>query len=335
MLGFVALLSSALAIHLASGPALAKTPAVCRECAATCANDVAACVEVLAAACPATPHAKAKRCLKKAKRQCRKSINGCCKDTCRESGAPVCCGAPTTTSTTVPGGGNACFTDLGDGTVRDSCTGLQWEQKTGERGVHVPGDLHNINSVYPWAGTCDRDRNVFCQPNANAAATCAALADGPTGASGPEGCGTCPGGPYDPVSNPSGVGPCVGPNGVGPVTTVWGWLNQLNASNFAGHNDWRLPSEAARNSCPPGEPNCATTETPRELETILKGVAGSCEVPCYYPIFGVPVALQTWSSSTNNADQRYAWLVNFFGGVNEHVSKSYAAASVRAVRAAP
>ena len=32
-----------------------------------------------------------------------------------------------------------------------------------------------------------------------------------------------------------------------PITTVWDWLNQVNASNFAGHNDWRLPSEYGRN----------------------------------------------------------------------------------------
>jgi hypothetical protein len=253
-------------------------------------------------------------------------------DTCKKTGAPVCCGGPSTTTTTIPGGGGSpCFTDPGDGTIHDSCTGLQWEKKDGAKGVHN-GDLHNINNVYPWAGTCARNPSLFCQPDAAAAATCAALADGVTGPSPPEGCGECPGGVYDPASNPGGTGPC-GASGAASITTVWVWLNQLNAANFAGHNDWRLPSQAARNSCPPGEPNCATSATPRELETIVRGTPASCSSPCDYPIFGVPVSLQTWSSSTATADPRYAWLVNFFSGTNERVSKSYGAASVRAVRA--
>jgi hypothetical protein len=128
------------------------------------------------------------------------------------------------------------------------------------------------------------------------------------------------------------MGPCLGPSGAGAPVTVWVWLNRLNAANFAGHDDWRLPSQAARNSCPPGEPNCTTAGAPRELDTIVKGDPGSCRSPCDYPIFGVPVALQTWSSSTAAADPRFAWLVNFFDGKSERLGKSYGAASVRAVR---
>src|SRR6185295_11663557 len=111
--------------------------------------------------------------------------------------------------------------------------------------------------------------------DAASAATCTALADGGNGTTAAEGCAECPGGVYDAATNPSGTGPCIaaGSSGAPPLTTVWVWLNRLNAANFAGHNDWRLPSQAARNSCPPGEPNCVTTATPRELETILRGVA--------------------------------------------------------------
>jgi hypothetical protein len=172
------------------------------------------------------------------------------------------------------------------------------------RGVHVVGDLHNINEVYPWAGTCARNAGQFCQPDAAAAATCAALADGGTGAQAQDACNECPGGVYDAVNNPGGTGPCDPVSGTAALTTVWVWLNQLNAANFAGHNDWRVPSEAGRKSCPPGEPNCTTAATPRELETIVRGVPASCSSPCYYSIFGVPVSLQTWSSSTAHADLR-------------------------------
>ena len=40
----------------------------------------------------------------------------------------------------------------------------------------------------------------------------------------------------------------------GASTTVWDWLNQVNTAGFAGHTDWRLPSEAACNSCWSGPP---------------------------------------------------------------------------------
>lgn len=334
----VVLLLMALLVHLVGGVSSAKAPKACRACRSTCGADVSACITASVTSCPSTPRGKARRCAKAAKRHCRKTVDRCCVEACKETGAPVCCGGPGTTTTTIPGGGgdgggggSPCFTDGGDGTVHDSCTGLQWEKKVGARGVHN-ADLHNLNNVYPWAGVCTRNAGQFCQPDAAAAATCAALADGVAPGTIPDGCGECPGGDYDPTSHPSGTGPCKPVSGTGPVTTVWVWLNQLNASNFAGHNDWRLPSQAARNSCPAGEPDCSTTETPRELETILRGVAGSCSSPCTYPIFGVPVSPQTWSSSTAKADPRYAWLVNFFEGRNERVSKSAANVSVRAVR---
>ena len=310
----------------------AKLPAACRPCRATCATTVAGCIDAATTACPSTPARKARRCRKRARHRCRTSINHCCTSTCRETGEPVCCGAPATTTTTQPDSGNPCFSDPGDGTVHDTCTGLQWEKKQGARGVQNPSDLHNLNNVYPWAGTCMRNTGAFCQPDAASAATCAAMADGTT-TQPPDGCNECPGGNYDPTTNPAGTGPCtvVGSGGQ-PARTIWLWLNEVNAANFAGHNDWRIPSQAGRNACPPGEPNCTTTATPRELETILRGTPGSCSAPCNYPIFGVPTASQTWSASTSRADSRYAWLVNFFTGLNEQVTKQDTAVSVRAVR---
>ena len=234
----IALLVTVLA--LAAWPAAAKTPKACRACAAACANDVTTCTDAAAAACPSAPRGKAKRCLRKARRRCKKDVKVACVAACKETGAPVCAAASSTTSTTIAGGGgNPCFTDGGDGTVHDSCTGLQWEKKTGSRGVRPPGALHDINDVYPWAGTCAHDASQLCQPNAEAAATCAAHSDGGT-ESPPVGCSECP----------DGVGPCTpaGNSGAPTVMTVWVWLNQLNTSNFAGHNDWRLPSQAGRNT---------------------------------------------------------------------------------------
>lgn len=323
--------SATLVAVVASGVCWAKLPLACRRCRATCAATVTDCGDAAAAACPSAPPRKARKCRRRALHRCRKSIDGCCTRTCRESGEPVCCGVATTT-TTLPDGGNPCFTDPGDGTIHDSCTGLQWEKKNGAKGAQNPGDLHNVNNVYPWAGTCMRNAGAFCQPDAASAATCAALADGTT-AQPPDGCGECPGGNYDATTNPTGTGPCtVSGSGAQSVTTIWVWLNAINAANFGGHNDWRIPSQAGRNSCPPGEPNCTTTATPRELETILRGTPGSCSAPCNYPIFGVLTAPQTWSASTSRADSRYAWLINFFSGLNEQVTKQDTAVSVRAVR---
>ncbi|HXJ34505.1 MAG TPA: DUF1566 domain-containing protein [Candidatus Eisenbacteria bacterium] len=318
---------------LAAAVSWARLPAACRQCRATCGTAVSACVDAVAAACPSASRAKGRRCRSRALHRCRKTIDTCCKRTCKETGAPVCCGAPATTTTTQPGGGNPCFSDPGDGTIHDSCTGLQWEKKDGSRGAQNPGDPHNLNNVYPWAGTCMRNAGVLCQPDAASATTCAALADGTT-AQPPDGCGECPGGDYDPTTNPTGTGPCtVGGSGAQSVTTIWVWLNQLNAANYAGHNDWRIPSQAGRNACPPGEPNCTTAAMPRELETILRAAPGSCSTsPCGYPVFGVPTASQTWSASTSRADARYAWIVNFFAGTNEQLTKQDTAVSVRAVR---
>jgi hypothetical protein len=321
------------AVAAVAGVAWARLPAACSQCRASCGTAISDCAAAAEATCPTSPRAKARKCRSRALHRCRKRIDGCCKTSCKRTGAPVCCGGGSgTTTTTLPGGGNPCFGDAGDGTIHDSCTGLQWEKKDGAKGVQNPSHLHDLNNVYPWAGTCTRNEGILCQPDAASAATCAAQADGT--ATDPEnGCAECPGGDYDPTINPSGTGPCIfGGSGTTTIVTVWVWLNQVNAANFAGHADWRIPSEAGRNQCPPGEPNCTTTATPRELETILRGTAGSCSTPCYYPIFGVPSSLQTWSASTSRADSRYAWLVNFSTGSNEQTTKRDGAVSVRAVR---
>src|SRR5205085_10128780 len=113
-----------------------------RTCPAACATAATDCANVAATACPTTPRGKAHRCRVRAKRHCHRAIVSCCKQSCRQTDAPVCCAAPSTTTTTLRDGGNPCFTDGGDGTVHDSCTGLQWAQKTGAKGVHND-DLHN------------------------------------------------------------------------------------------------------------------------------------------------------------------------------------------------
>jgi hypothetical protein len=187
--------------------------------------------------------------------------------------------ASTTTTTTL----SHCFTDMGDGTIQDSCTGLQWEKKS-----NAPG-LNNVNNLYDWAGCCGGpcDGTNYCQPNAAAAATCASMADGgnPIG-----GCNTCASGTCE-----VGFGP-------GAVTTVWDWLNQLNAANFAGHNDWRLPSENGNNLMFP---------MPRELETLVLSPEPCGVSPCIDSIFGPTAAGFYWSATILSADPGFVLGVSF------------------------
>ena len=122
---------------------------------------------------------------------------------------------PTKTSTMTPTQPGDHFVDNGDGTIADTQTGLIWEKK--DQG----GGLHDSNTRYPSAGICT-DNGEFCQPDAAAATTCNAATGGAMG------CAEC-----------GGTGTC---HTIIGSTTIWDWLNQLNAASFAGHSDWRIPT---------------------------------------------------------------------------------------------
>jgi len=61
----------------------------------------------------------------------------------------------------------------------------------------------------------------------------------------------------------------------GAQKSIWDWLDDLNASNFAGHSDWRIPNV-------------------RELHSIVHYGLSS---PSLDPVFG-PSAVSYWSSTT-------------------------------------
>jgi hypothetical protein len=215
-------------------------------------------------------------------------------------------GQETTTTTTLASG---CFTDTGEGTIHDTCTALQWEKKTTAVGSGVnAADLHDVDNRYSWAGICTR--GGFCQPNAAAAATCAALADGGT-----FGCSTCASGTCN-----------VDWYGAGAITTVWDWINQLNAANYGGHNDWRVPSEGGHNSPATGA---------HELETILLALYPSCgSYPCIDPIFEATGGYY-WSASTYMTSPTWddaAWWVSFGNGLVLALGDKANGLYVRAVR---
>ena len=199
---------------------------------------------------------------------------------------------------------SGCFCDLGNGTIKDTCTGRQWEKKTTAVGSGVnPADRHDVDNLYSWAGRCTVG-GALCQPNFAALLSCLAHSDG-------TGCGTCVSGTCN-----------VDPFGLGAITTVWDWLNGVNAANFAGHNDWRLPSEGGHNSPATGS---------NELETILLAPYPCGTTPCINSLFGPTASYWYWSASTKAPTPVTAWFVYFGNGFVGYDFKTYHY-YVRAVR---
>lgn len=106
-----------------------------------------------------------------------------------------------------------------DGTITDTKTGLMWEQKLYFEEFVSPG--HHYSARMSWAGYCSVATTKRCQPTVAASAACMAGVDGDS-----NGCATCGG----------GEGTC------DATETAWTWLVAMNDTNFAGHNDWRLPT---------------------------------------------------------------------------------------------
>lgn len=202
-------------------------------------------------------------------------------------------------------------------TVLDTCNMLEWEKKQTEVNSGVdPGNLQDVDNTYAWAGLCSVS-GASCQPTAGAAAACAAETSGALG------CDECG----------AGEGTC----DVVGITTVWEWVDQLNAANFAGHADWRLPTSQ-------GPLGLQTGDAP-ELESIIDfpPVGDFCSGgACIDPIFGptrprpnVPPGRTYWSASTISSQPGYASSVDFNGGVPTTWEPKDAPRSIRAVRSVP
>jgi hypothetical protein len=211
-------------------------------------------------------------------------------------------------------------------TVLDNCTNLQWEKKDGADGMPGfgatdPGNPHDVDNRYSWAGECTLNPAVFCQPNAAAAATCATQTDAAFG------CAEC--GPGEGTCDVDALGDS-DPVELDPtITTVWDWLNQVNAESFAGHSDWRLATIAGSVSNPTGEP--------AELESIVNLSIPGCGVnpfttPCIDPVFGPTVPFPDWSALTDSPIIfDLAWAIRFENGSVNSGEKRFGV-WVRAVR---
>jgi hypothetical protein len=212
---------------------------------------------------------------------------------------------PTNTPTITPGQPREHFVDNGDGTITDTLTALTWEKQDQARG------LHDVNTRYRWAGLCS-DTSEPCQPDAAAAATCAAATGGAIG------CGEC-----------GGRARC----DTDGFITIWEWLNQINAAQFAGHDDWRIPSVGRDGGTV-------------ELETIVDTNVPKCGsgVPCVPAAFDTECELECtvtscscthpdfyWSMTSGVGVPPFAWGVFFPDGRVIGGDKA-AAFPVRAVR---
>jgi len=185
---------------------------------------------------------------------------------------------PTSTPTVTPQSGDR-FVDNGDGTITDTQTGLIWEKKD------QAGGLHNVNTLFPWAGVCTDNNGVpcsgvigceLCQPDAAAESTCNAATGGA------QGCAQCP-----------GAAICQPING---LTTVWQWLNQINAAGFGSHSDWRIPTIGRDGGV-------------AQLETIVDTTVPGCGtgVPCVAPVFNTSCESGCAATSCSCTDIGQYW----------------------------
>jgi hypothetical protein len=126
----------------------------------------------------------------------------------------------------------------------------------------------------------------------------------------------------------------VDPASVGALTTVWDWVNQVNAANFAGHSDWRLPSEGGCNTCFNGSSSSCSSCSAHELETILASAYPCGTNPCIASIFGPTASNYYWSSTTYVAAPMNAWIVDFNAGYVSSANEENGL-YVRAVRNGP
>ena len=239
----------------------------------------------------------------------------------------------TTTSTTICVATSGTFCDLGNGTIHDSATGLQWEKKDGvDAGTPNPADPHDVDNRYTWAGRCTSNTAKLCQPTAGAAARCRAQTPDVIAATG--GCGQCAG----------DDGTCgVDPHGAGAITTVWEWLDGLNATGFGGHGDWRLPTTPGGEGCYGSATEPAELESTWNAAQCLDCSGGSGDGGgCIDPIFAPTMPLNYWTAATFGATvvppyvdyPEYACVVLFRCPFVQSGAKDVPA-FVRAVRTAP
>ena len=140
MLSRLVLAITAVVFVVAGPPAYAKGPSR-KECGRACDTGISACMSSCGDfGTPENFH-----------RTCKKAIIKGCKregtEFCRQLLAPI--PTTTTTTTTTPGATTTTtlmrFVDNGDGTITDNQTGLMWEKKSND------GGIHDVDNQYTWS----------------------------------------------------------------------------------------------------------------------------------------------------------------------------------------
>jgi len=203
-------------------------------------------------------------------------------------------------------GGGPRFVDNADGTITDNFTGLMWEKKTELNGAPNFANLNDADNFHPWSGTCTAAPAKRCQPSAAATALCVANVDG-----NPGGCPQC------------GVveGEC------DEEFTVWNNVASLNSANFAGHDDWRVPTIGEFYSI---------VDYGKDSPTVADAFAGaSCGAACMDLTSAACSCTDGsgyWSATTHAPAPGNAWYVTFSEGWAGYDSKDGVSLAVRAVR---
>jgi len=111
-------------------------------------------------------------------------------------------------------------------------------------------------------------------------------------------------------------------SGNGSQETIWDWIDDLNAANFAGHDDWRIPNLKELQSI---------VDYERVNPSIDPAFNTNCIAACTVLTCSCTVGSVYWSATTLASVPSFAWLADFGGGDVFAVDKS-GNLFVRAVR---
>ena len=202
--------------------------------------------------------------------------------------------------------GDVRYVDNADGTITDRQTNLLWEKKIKRDGTTNFGDLHDADNSYPWSGQCSSNTSKLCQPTAAASTACTASVEG----------------------NPSGCAQCTGTDGTcSASSTVWTWILALNAANFAGHADWRVPAREELAAII----DYSSTTFPAVDDAFQGASCGAGCTDITNAACSCTQSLNYWSQATYAFFSDYGWYVYFLNGYVFYDHKVNAN-SVRAVR---
>ncbi len=154
------------------------------------------------------------------------------------------------------------------------------------------GSVHDKDNFYPWVSTCTGDGTTWCTRD----------------------------------------GDCTVPGGTCSGTTIFEWVDQVNAANFAMHNDWRVPNVRELASLVNYEHYYPAPSVSVEFNNGC-GVDSSGNPGCTVTTCSCTVPTGYWSSSTVGALPQSAYSVSFIYGAVGYGLKTNSVDSVRAVRA--